>query len=103
MKLKLKLTKAEFSALHDLLSMIILDARPEGLQSKMLHSILCDVYQKFYNKNFFNKPQYTISLNDHEAIGFWLFFQKYQFSTDEIFECNLVHTINNSIHQKFCS
>jgi hypothetical protein len=99
--MKLKLTKVEFNALLVFFEMMIVDAKPEGMSSKMLHSILCEVYEKFYKKAIRIKPKYTIQLKEHEAIGFWFFFQKYQFDSELVFETNLVHKINNSIHQKY--
>lgn len=99
--MKLKLTKAEFDALYSFFTGMIKDAKPEGMNSRMLLSTLMDIYEKMYRKAFKRKENYTVVLKDHEAIGFWFFFQKYPFPAKMIFEANLVHQINNNIHQKF--
>ncbi len=99
--MKLKLTHAEFIALLAFFEHMIKGAKPQGMSGKMLHSILMSVYEKLYKKAFHRKDRYAISLHDHEALGFWFFFKEYQFDSAQIFEANLIHAINNRIHQKY--
>ena len=99
--MKLKLTYVQFKSLYEVLAGIVKSAKPVGMQTKMLHSVLMDVYEKMYKKDFAKKKTYSITLKTHEAVAFWMFFQRYQLPAEMVFEQNLVFTISNSIHQKF--
>jgi hypothetical protein len=98
--MKLKLTAAEFHALYAFFEHMIKDARPSDMNGKMLHSILMEIYEKMYRKAFKKKSSYTITLKDHEAVGFYMFFTAFPVPSEMVFEANLINTINNSIHQK---
>jgi hypothetical protein len=98
--MKLKLTAAEFHALYAFFEHMIKDARPDGMNAKMLHSILMEIYEKMYRKAFKKKSSYSVLLKDFEAVGFYMFFSKYSIDPEMVFEANLIRTINNSIHQK---
>ena len=102
--MKLKFSRTQFTALYDLLQQMVIAARPKGIETKLLHAILVDVYKTFYKKAFdLNKRQYSITMADHEACAFWLFFQKFTIPEEMTFERNLVNTISNQIHQKYSS
>lgn len=98
--MKLKLTKKEFEALYDLLHNTVVAARPVGIQVKLFHGVMIQVYRKFYKKAIdMDKRKYTITLEIHEACAWWLFFNQFPVPGHMVFETNLLLKINNSIHK----
>lgn len=102
--MRLKLTHSEFFALHNLLQRIVnVEVEPASLQGQLFLSIMNDLWGRFYRAAIDPaKKKYSIEMKKHEAIGFWFFFEKFDFTPEQVFECNLVHTIRNTIHQKLC-
>jgi hypothetical protein len=99
--MKLKLTAAEFLVLHDLLQRVVMGTLPKGIQQQVLHGVLFQLYKKFYKKAIETKNRYTVTMEPMEACAFQLYFSKYQLEQEEVFTINLVHQLNNSIHQKY--
>ena len=101
--MKLKLSHAEFTALHTLLAAICTGITPGGIQAHVLHGVLFRVYKKFYRKAIDHKKKYAINLDDDEACAFYMFFTKEQMPAHDVFTINLLTQITNNIHQKYAS
>lgn len=100
--MKLKLTRSQFDALYSIFDTIIDNTHYlDGMQAKLLYSLLYGTFLKLHKKTVEKKLEYTLTLTDQEAIGFWLFFEKYPLNASLPFEVNLIQTISNAIHQKF--
>jgi hypothetical protein len=99
--MKLKMTKEEFTALYRLLQHMVQKEVPPGIEITLLYSVLFSVYVKFYKKAIEEKKKYSVTLEDHEACAWWMFFDRFPIPEHMVFERNLLQTINNSIHQKF--
>ena len=99
--MKLKLSFAEFSVLLSLLQKICIGQIPSKMQAVVLHGALFRLFKKFYNKGILTKRKYSITMENDEAAAFFLFFNKYDLTGEQVFTINLVTQINNSIHQKF--
>lgn len=99
--MKLKLSSSEFLALHDLLQRVIMGIRPKGIQAHVLHGVLFRLYKKFYTKALTVQQRYTITMEADEACAFHMFFTRQNLNDEEIFTINLVHQINNRIHQTY--
>lgn len=98
--MKLKLTYTEFKALHDLLHGLLFPCNTSGIKGRLFRSLMMSIFKKFYVKMLDErKKKYTISLKEEYACAWWLFFTEYTVPT--AYEANLVHQINNSIHQKY--
>lgn len=99
--MKIKMTLAEFLALHDLLQRCIMGTRPKGIQAHVLHGVLFRLFKKFYTKALTVQQRYTITMEADEACAFHMFFTRHDMTEEEIFTINLVHQINNRIHQTY--
>ncbi|MCC6290164.1 MAG: hypothetical protein IT249_19975 [Chitinophagaceae bacterium] len=97
--MKLKLTAAEFNSLYLLLTEIVNNSKPIGILHHVVYGIIYRVFRKFYNKAIQKKREYKITLDADEACAFYLFFSKNPLSNQDFFTQNLIHTINNKIHQ----
>lgn len=106
--MKLKLSYIQFKALYSIFQQLFNAdaAKPKSIEARLMLSILIGIYVKLYKLSspVTKKKKYSIALNEPEALAFWIFFNKYNFLPEEmIYEANLIDTINNIIHQKFCS
>ncbi len=100
--MKLKLNKSQFIALYELLQSAVANITVTGIEAKLIHAIMQDVYRKFYVRAFdVQKRIYTIKLSECEACAWYLFFSRFQLPQEAVFEANLLHIINNDIHQKY--
>lgn len=99
--MKLKLTNSEFMVIHSLLQNVCMGIRPKGIQEHVLHGTLFRLYKKFYSKAIETKKKYSIAMGDDEACAFYMFFSKYNMSSETPFTINLVLQINNVINQKY--
>lgn len=100
--MKLKLNKSQFFQIYSILQKDIATADPKGIPATVVHSGMMNVYKKFYQKAFdSSKKKYNVTLSDAEACAWWLFFQKYPFSPDQLYEQTIIQSINNSIHQEY--
>jgi hypothetical protein len=99
--MKLKLSSSEFLVLHTLLQQVVMGVLPQGIQQQVLHGVLFQLYKKFYKKAIETKNRYTITMEPMEACAFQMYFSKHSMEGVEVFTINLVHQINNSIHQKY--
>lgn len=99
--MKLKLTSSEFLVLHDLLQRVVIQSLPKGIQQQVLYGVLFQLYKKFYKKAIETKNRYTVSMEPAEACAFYMYFSKYPMEQEETFTINLIHQLNNSIHQKY--
>lgn len=99
--MKIKLTRKQFQTLHDIVEdTAMAEFTAANMLQKMLHAILADVYKKLYVKAIEVKESYTVKLDDHEAIAFYLLYSKHTFEVTT-FEGNLLNTINSRIHQHY--
>ncbi len=99
--MKLKLSFAEFTVLLSLLQKICIGQLPVKMQGVVVHGVLFRLYKKFYSKGILTKRKYTITMENDEAAAFFLFFNKYDLTGEQVFTINLITQIKNSIHQKF--
>lgn len=100
--MKLKLNKVQFFQICAILQRDIATAHPKGIPATVVHTVMMNVYKKFYQKAFdSNKKKYSITLTDAEACAWWLFFQQYPFSPGQLYEQTIIQCINNSIHQQY--
>jgi hypothetical protein len=99
--MKIKMSVAEFLALHDLLQRCIMCIKPKGIQAHVLHGVLFRLFKKFYTKALTAQLRYTITMEADEACAFHMFFTRHSLNNEEVFTINLVHTINNRIHQTY--
>lgn len=99
--MKLRLTKAQFKALYALFLRIINHAEVNSIEARLLRRLLFSIYEKMYQKAIDEKPKYTITLSEEQALAFWLFFNKFYLPEEMMYETNLIQTISNNIHQKF--
>lgn len=99
--MKLKLTVAEFLALHDLLQRHILAHRPKGIQAHVLHGVLFRLFKKFYTKALTAQQRYQVTMEADEACAFYMYFTKSPMTGEEVFTINLVHQITQKIHQTY--
>lgn len=101
--MKLKLTREQFKALYKILEGFSFNQiYVKEMATKLIIELMFIVHKKFHSKEFNYKKNVTINLTDAEAMAFWMFFQHFKLRKDMPFEKNLIQTISNSIHQKFC-
>jgi hypothetical protein len=99
--MKMKLSHAEFCQLYLLLHRCVNDHAPKGIEATVIHAVLKGLYRKFYLRALDKKKLYTITCEDQEACAFYMMFSRYPMEAENPFTVNLVHQINNKIHQKF--
>lgn len=99
--MKLTLTNSEFCQLYLLLHKCVNNHIPKGIEATVIHSVLKGLYRKFYLRALDKKRQYKITCEDQEACAFYMMFSRYPMEGENPFIVNLVHQINNKIHQKF--
>lgn len=98
--MKLKLTYIQFMALYAILKTVAIAEMPDGIEARRDQTIIVAIYQKLYAKAFERKMSYSIKLQPHEAMTFYIYFSLHDFPNSTL-EGNILNTINNSIHQKF--
>jgi hypothetical protein len=99
--MNLKLTNSEFFSLYLLMEKCIAGSCPKGIEAIAIHGVLKGLYKKFYVRAFDIKKKYAVTLEDHEACAFYMFFSRYPMKDENTFSVNLVIQLNISIHQKF--
>jgi hypothetical protein len=98
--MKMKLSYSEFSVLYKLLQ-VVNDISPKGIQAQVLHGVMFRLFKKFYIKAIRMKNRYTMTIDADEACAFWMFFERFDMSTHDVFTQNLVRQLSNSIHKKY--
>lgn len=99
--MKLKLSKSQFFQIYTILQCDIAAANPTEMAAIVIHSVMMGIVQKFYRKAFNrNRRKYTLTLTRAECCAWWLFFQQYPFTPDQLYEQTIIQSINNSIHKE---
>lgn len=100
--MKLKLTSSEFLALNSLLQHVVIGKLPKGIQETVLHGTLFRLYKRFHARELETKRQYTFTIPADEACAFHLFFSRSEIMVNlPDFTVNLVHSINNHVHNTY--
>jgi hypothetical protein len=102
--MKLKLTRSEFNALYAFFSHRVIGIdKPKNMQGILLFSLLMQVYKQMLKKSVDVKKHYTIKMEDHEAIAFYLFFHRFPMPSELVYERTLILKIINGIYQNYLS
>ncbi|NNV54562.1 hypothetical protein [Limnovirga soli] len=100
--MKLKLTYNEFMCLYNILKQGSSFTRDYGgdMYHLLLQSCLVSLHQKFYKKAFLKEKTYSIKMEAHEALAFWLSYADHELDHFS-FEGNLLQSVLNNIHKQF--
>jgi hypothetical protein len=101
--MKVKLSRTQFFSLLQVFQVICLAGTSQSnFEARLLMLLLDQIKKQLIKKSLDFKQKYSLSLNEQEALAFYIFFKKFHFfSTDAMYEANMVDMLCNQIHQKF--
>jgi hypothetical protein len=101
--MKVKLSRTQFICLLQVLQVVCLAGKSQSkFEARLLMLLLEQIKKQLIKKSLDFKQKYSLCLNEQEALAFFIFFKKFHFfSTEAIYEANMVDMLCNQIHQNF--